>query len=260
MLHNLAARMRSGETLVGTWLYLNDAGVGEIVAGAGFDFVMIDMEHSSTGYQSVRSLLMSIEHHTAPVVRVKGNAPEFISAILDLGPAGVMVPRVQTAEQARRAVQCCKYHPLGQRGFGPIRVSDYGRQMNEFLQQANDCQMLCVQLEHGEALANIEEIVSVPGIDAFIIGQGDLSQSMGHRGEVDNPEVNAAATAAAAVIRQAGIPWGSAFGTLEGLDCYLQHGMSFFTAAPDFQFVRDGAEETLRGAREVLAHHSMRHS
>ncbi len=133
MLYDLAARMRSGETLVGTWLYLNDAGVGEIVAAAGFDFVVIDMEHSPTGYQSLRSLLMSIEHHTAPVVRVKGNAPEFISAILDLGPAGVMVPRVQTAEQARRAVQYCKYHPLGERGFGPIRVSDYGRQLRQLL-------------------------------------------------------------------------------------------------------------------------------
>ncbi len=260
MIHDLAGRMRSGETLVGTWLHLNDAGVGEIVAGAGFDFVMIDMEHSSTGYQSVRSLLMSIEHHTAPVVRVKGNAPEFISAILDLGPAGVMVPRVQTAEQARRAVQCCKYHPLGQRGFGPIRASDYGRQMSEFLQRANDCQMLFVQLEHAEALANIEEIVSVPGIDAFIIGRGDLSQSMGHLGEADHPEVTVAATDAAAVIRQAGIPWGSAFGTFDGLDHYLQHGMSFFTVAADFRFVCDGAEETLRGARELVAHHSTHHS
>jgi len=252
--------MRSGETLVGTWLYLNDAGVGEIVAAAGFDFVVIDMEHSPTGYQSLRSLLMSIEHHTAPVVRVKGNAPEFISAILDLGPAGVMVPRVQTAEQARRAVQYCKYHPLGERGFGPIRVSDYGRQMSEFLQHANDCQMLCVQLEHAEALANIEEIVSVPGIDAFIIGQGDLSQSMGHLGEVGNPEVTAAVTAAATVIRQAGVPWGSAFGTLEGVDYYLQHGMSFFTVAGDFQFVREGAEETLRDAKKLLAHRSTSHS
>ena len=105
MLHELYKPVRQRELLVGTWLYLNDLGVAEIVASAGFDFIVIDMEHSPTGFGDIRSLIVATERHCAPIVRVKDNSPEFISAVLDLGAAGVMVPRVNTAQQAAKAVE-----------------------------------------------------------------------------------------------------------------------------------------------------------
>ena len=137
------------------------------MAGAGFDFIIIDMEHSPTGFGHVRELIMAVERRCAPIVRVKANSPECISAILDLGPAGVMVPRVNTREQAACAVRHAKYHPLGARGFGPYRVSDYTRNLREVLECANQKQMLWVQIEDKEAVENVSQIAAVPGIDAF---------------------------------------------------------------------------------------------
>ena len=252
MLHNLDQRLQSGDTLIGTWLYLNDIGVAEIVAASGFDFVMIDMEHSPTGFDNLRNLIMAVERHTLPVVRVKANSPEFITAILDLGPAAVMVPRINTAAEAAAAVQHAKYAPLGSRGFGPYRVSDYTRNMPDFLAQANAKQLLWVQIEHHEAVKNIEEIVKVEGIDACFIGLGDLSASLGHLGNPGHPEVVEQARHALQVIRDAGLPAGSAFGSGDGLNVWQAAGMSIFTVAADFRFVVHGAGQYLNNAKAVL--------
>lgn len=254
MLHSLDGRVRALEPLMGTWLYLNDVGVAEIVAGAGFDFIIIDMEHSPTGISALRSLIMAVEHRCAPIVRVKANSPEFISAVLDLGPAGVMVPRVNTAEQAAAAVQNAKYYPLGLRGFGPYRVSDYTRNMAEVLSTANKKQMLWVQIEHKDAIKNIDAIVKTPGVDAYFIGPGDLSQSLGHLGETGHPEVVAAMEKALAAIKNAGIPTGSAFGfgNVSQAAVWADKGMTIFTVGADFRFVLSGATETINSMRQTL--------
>lgn len=252
MLHDLADRLRAGQTLIGTWLYLNDVGVAEIVAGVGFDFMMIDMEHSPTGFDNLRSLLMAIEHHCAPMVRVKANSPEFISAILDLGPAGIMVPRVNTAEQARLAVKNAKFHPLGLRGFGPYRVSDYTRNLAEVLSRANDKQMLWIQIEHRDAVSNIEQITEVEGIDALFVGMGDLSQSLGHLGGMAHPETLEKIRRVVDVARRCGLPIGSAFGTDTNLCEWHKAGMRIFTVAADFRFVVNGAHKALARAKAAL--------
>ena len=252
MFHDLSERIRAGETLVGTWLYLADVGVAEVVAGAGYDFVIIDMEHSPTGFANLRNLVMALENRTAPVVRAKQNSPEYISGILDQGPAAVMVPRIQTAQEARLAVQYAKYHPLGMRGQGPYRLSDYGRNEGEVLQQANDKQMLWLQIEHREAVGNLDEIKGIAGIDLLFIGRGDLSQSMGHLGEVDHPEVAKVGKRACQSICEAGLPAGSAFGANADLKPWHDAGMRIFTVSADFQFVIDGANQTLTSARENL--------
>lgn len=252
MFHDLADRVRAGETLIGTWLFLNDIGVAEVVAHAGYDFIMIDMEHSPTGFADLRNLIMAVEHHTAPMVRLKGNSPEFISAILDMGPAGVMVPRVNTAEQARFAVDCAKYQPLGQRGVGPFRLSEYGKNFDEVYAKANEKQMLWVQIEHRDAVANIEEIVTVPGMDLFFIGRGDLSHSLGHLGDPDHPEVFASGMSTLRAICKRGLPAGSAFGPGADLKPWHDAGMRVFTVAADFRFVAVGAEHILNSARDSL--------
>lgn len=252
MFHNLANRVRRGETLVGTWLYLNDVGVAEVVAGAGFDFVIIDMEHSPTGFENLRNLIMALEHHTAPVVRVKQNSPEYISGILDQGPAAVMVPRIRSVDEAKQAVQSAKYHPLGIRGMGPYRLSDYGRKMNEVFEQANEKQMLWIQIEHKDAAADIGQIVKVPGIDLLFIGFGDLSQSLGHLNDVHHPEVDAVAENLCRTIAKAGLPMGSAFADGTNLKPWHDKGIRVLTVAADFQFLASGAATTLSQAKENL--------
>ena len=252
MFHSLSDRVRAGETLIGTWLYLADVGVAEVVAGAGYDFVIIDMEHSPTGFANLRNLIMALEHRTAPVVRAKQNSPEYISGVLDQGPAAVMVPRIRTAEESRTAVELAKYHPLGLRGQGPYRVSDYGRNEHQVLQNANDKQMLWLQVEHRDAVDNLDEIMAIAGIDLLFIGRGDLSQSMGHLGEVDHPDVEAVGKRACQTICQAGLPAGSAFGAKADLKSWHDAGMRIFTVSADFQFVIDGANATLSHAQENL--------
>ena len=251
MLHDLADRVRAGETLIGTWLFTNDIGTAEIIAGAGFDFVAIDMEHGATGFDSVRNMIMAIERHTAPMVRVKGNSPPFITAALDLGAAGVVVPQVNTVDEARLAVKSAKYHPVGERGCGPIRVADYGRN-EQYLDQANAKQMLWVQIEHRDAIESIEQMVRVPGIDAFIIGRGDLSQSLGHLMQSNHPEVTAAAMRVVEATKQAGVPCGSAFSETEEMNPWRDAGMQVFTIQSDQRFLSDRAAQMLAETRALL--------
>lgn len=252
MFHDLAERVRGGETLVGTWLYLSEVGVAEVVAGAGFDFVIIDMEHSPAGAENLRGLIMALEHHTAPVVRVKQNSAEHISGALDQGPAAVMVPRIQSVAEAEQAVQYAKYQPLGIRGIGPYRMSDYGRAMDEVFEQANEKQMLWVQIEHKDAAADIEQIVKVPGIDLLFVGFGDLSQSLGHLNDMHHAEVDAVAEKVCRICGEVGMPTGSAFGGGADLKAWQEKGMRIFTVAADFDFVVRGADVILGQARENL--------
>ena len=252
MFHDLADRVRAGETLVGTWLNLSDVGVAEVIGGAGFDFVIIDMEHSPAGPENLRSLIMALEHHTAPVVRVKQNSAEYISGVLDQGPAAVMVPRIRSVEGAEQAVQYAKYHPRGIRGIGPYRLSDYGRQMDEALEQANEKQMLWIQIEHKDAVADIERIVKVPGIDMLFVGFGDLSQSLGHLNDFHHPEVDAVAEQVCRTVGEAGLSLGSAMAGGANLKRWHDRGMRVFTVSCDFGFVIEGAATALSQARENL--------
>jgi len=251
LLHDLADRVRAGESLIGTWLFANDIGSAEIIAGVGFDFVVIDMEHGATGFDNVRNMIMAIEGHTAPMVRVKGNSPAFITAVLDLGAAGVFVPQVSTVDDARLAVKSAKYHPVGERGCGPIRVSDYGRD-EQYLDHANAKQMLWVQIEHRDAIENIEQIVGVSGIDAFIIGRGDLSQSLGHVMQSNHPEVTAAAMRVVDAAKQAGVPCGSAFADIDEMNPWRDTGMQIFTIQSDQRFLSDRAAQMLAETKALL--------
>ena len=252
MLHDLADRVRAGDKLVGTWLFLNDVGAAEIFAGAGFDFVVIDMEHGATGFDNLRNMIMAIERHTAPMVRVKGNSPSFITSMLDLGAAGVIVPMVNTADEARMAVASAKCHPLGQRGCGPVRVSDYGRNMNRHLEQANDKQMLWVQIEQREAVDNIDQIVRVPGVDMFVLGRGNLSQSLGRLMQPGHPEVAAAAMQALVTIERVSVP-AAAFGEIEEMKPWRDAGVQVVTIQSDQRFLADQAAQALADTRALLA-------
>lgn len=252
MLHELHKRVRAGEVLVGTWLFLGDPGVAEIVATSGYDFVVIDMEHSPTDFGGLRPMLMAVEPHCAAVVRVKANTPAAIAAALDLGAAAIIVPHINSGTEAALAVDAAKYRPLGNRGIGPYRASGYMRDADRFFVEANDKQMVWLQLEHREALENLNEIVRVDGVDAFFIGLADLSQSLGHLGNPQHPEVAEATQAIVETLQRAGRPVGSAFSSPRDAAPWRKAGLTIFTVAADFRFVANGAAETLAAAHEVL--------
>jgi 4-hydroxy-2-oxoheptanedioate aldolase len=167
-----------GEIAYGAWLTLPGAYSAEIVAHAGFDWVCIDMQHGNIDYQVATLMLLALSTtDTMPFVRVPWNEPGIIGKVLDAGAMGVIIPMVNTPDQAREAVSACRYPPLGTRSYGPGRAALYGAP--DYFDNANDRVAVIPMIETKEAVANIDEILAVPGIDAVYVGPSDLSISLG---------------------------------------------------------------------------------
>ena len=181
----------------GSWVTLSHPLIPEIMSHAGFDWLCIDMEHSSIELKDILPLIISIENNRmVPLVRVGENNPNLIKRVMDAGACGVIVPNVNSADEAIAAVNAVKYPPVGTRGVGLYRAQGYGYNFNDYLRWLENESVVIVQIEHIDAVKNIDEIFSVPGIDAFIIGPYDLSSSMGKPGAFDDKDVeNAIKTA-----------------------------------------------------------------
>jgi 2-keto-3-deoxy-L-rhamnonate aldolase RhmA len=182
--------LRRGEPVIGTWMSMSHPSIAEILAMAGYDFVVVETEHTAIDVSEVVGLLIAIENRgSVPLVRLAGIDPIQAKAVLDSGAGGVLVPMVNTRAEAVQAVEMAKYPPLGSRGVGLARAQGYGEDFEEYVTHANDDSLLIVQIEHKDAVANIEEILSVPGIDGTFIGPYDLSMSLGVPGQLDHPDV-----------------------------------------------------------------------
>jgi len=192
--------------LWGLWMGLPDASCAEIVAGAGFDWLLIDSEHAPFELDSTMRHLQAIAPYGVPViVRPEEGRTALLKRILDIGAQTVLVPMCDSAEQAEQLVQAVKYPPQGIRGLGSslARAANWNR-IPGYLQKANDEICLIVQAETVAAMKNLAEIAAVDGVDAIFIGPSDLSASMGHIGNPDHPEVVAAIEQGFQVINDAG--------------------------------------------------------
>lgn len=202
----------------------------EIVGKLGFDWVLIDCEHGSNSPESVELMAMAAElSGVTPIARPWTNSPEAILRVMDRGAMGVQVPHVNTAADARRAVEAVKYHPLGNRGLAVgTRPANFGFRESaaDYVKIANQETLVCVQLEEKEALQNIDEILQVEGVDVFFVGPSDLSQSMGYPGRSDAPEVKDAMDKAFTSIVAAGKTPGSAGNARATLN-YLDKGVRY---------------------------------
>ena len=164
--------------------------IAEIYSQWDYDAIIIDAEHSPLSAADIRDILAAYKAAaTVPLVRVGKNDSLYIQQALDCGAGGVIVPRVESAGQAHAAVKACRYHPLGIRSFPPRRAGNYGHDMQIYLKRANDALLLMLQIETFRAYENFDKIIETEGVDAFFIGQGDLSCSMGHIGKPQHPEV-----------------------------------------------------------------------
>ena len=183
-----------GGTALGGWLFLREPLVAEAAALSGYDYVCVDMQHGLQSYEHAVTMLYAMARTpTTPIVRVPWNDPAIIGRVLDAGAHGVIIPMVNTAEQARAAVAACRYAPLGSRSMGPVGVS--ARAGREGYYGSANAKTLCIPMvETREAVENIDEIVAVPGVDAIYIGPADLSITYGlePRTDQDDPDWNAA--------------------------------------------------------------------
>lgn len=180
------ARWKRGEVTYGTWLSIPNAFSAEIMASQGFDWINIDMQHGLIDYQAAVTMLQAISTTpTIPFVRVPWNEMGIIGKVLDAGAYGVIIPMVNSAEEARAAVAACRYHPLGARSFGPIRAAYYAGP--DYYAHANE-QIACIpMIETQRAVDNLDDILAVPGIDAVYVGPADLSITLGLPPGMDNP-------------------------------------------------------------------------
>ena len=206
--NTLKERLNAGKAVFGVMITFPSAPVVEMLGHLGFDWVLIDNEHGSITVDNSEDLIRAAElSNIAPIVRPVGNRPEIIAPFLDRGAWGVQVPHVNTAEEARAAVDSVKYYPEGHRGiFSRSRPANYGfsGSTGDYVQEANANTLVCLMLEEVEAIENLGELVAVDGVDVFFIGSGDLSQSMGYPGQQTHPEVQEQMEKGVKIIRDAG--------------------------------------------------------
>jgi 4-hydroxy-2-oxoheptanedioate aldolase len=175
---SLKSRWAAGETTLGAWCMIPGAFSAEAVARNGFDWVLVDMQHGAMDYETALAMIRAIDLTPAvPLVRAPWNEPGIIGRLLDAGALGVVIPMIETPEDARRAVEACLYPPSGRRSFGPIRVGM--RDGPAYFATANDRVAVIPMIETAEALASVEAIAAVPGVDALFVGPFDLSIALG---------------------------------------------------------------------------------
>lgn len=187
------SKLKKGQISFGSWIASAHVSVAEILAGAGFDWIAVDMEHSNITLADLPPLFAAIERHGAvPLVRLPENDPSTARRVLDTGAGGVIVPMVNSRKDAERAVESVKYPPEGRRGVGIARAQGYGRRFKAHVKDSNKDILVVVQIEHIDAVRNVEAIFSVPGVDAYMIGPYDMSGSLGIPGQLNHPTVEQA--------------------------------------------------------------------
>lgn len=186
-------KLRAGQPVFGVSVMIPSPQIVEMVAAAGFDWVLLDCEHGTLTLESVELMAMAAEASgITAIARPMSRSAEHILQVLDRGVMGVQVPHVNTAQDAREVIAAVKYHPLGKRSLAAgTRAAQYDAHgtLADYVKAANDATLIAVQLEDREAIENIDELLAVESIDVFFIGPSDLSQSMGHPGNPKAPAV-----------------------------------------------------------------------
>ena len=209
MKNPLKTKLQNNQLTIGSWITLGSTNIAEIMAQAGFEWLTIDMEHSVITIDIAQKLIQVIDGcGVVPLVRVGENNPNLIKRVMDAGAYGVIVPMVNTREQAEAAVNAVKYPPIGTRGVGLARAQGYGFDFDDYAATVNDESVVIIQVEHIDSVNNLEDILSVEGVDGCIIGPYDLSGSLGVPGNFTHPDVLAALERVESVCEKMNVPLG----------------------------------------------------
>ncbi len=257
--NRLSRLIREGKPALGMWVNLCDPGVVQLAALAGYDWVIIDNEHNPLTEAQVQGMLHAVGgYDVQTIVRVRANREEHVKWVLDSGAGGVIIPGARDAADARRAVEICKYHPLGSRGYGPNRASGYWTRGKEYTASANEEILLICQIELASAVAEVDEICRIDGIDGFWIGPTDLAQSLGHLGDAENPEVVAAIDRIIEAANRHGMPWGMPIGSVEACKSHVERGGTIIVLGSDSRMIRQTGSGLVEKARNILDAHGLR--
>lgn len=243
---NVKQKLAGGHVSFGSWLRLGSPAVAEVMARMGFDWLIIEGEHAAADMATVQAILQAMNGtDTVPILRVPWNDPVTVKVALDVGVKGIMFPMVNSRQEAEDAVRACRYPPEGVRGLGPGRATLYGLHRAEYLREANEDLLIYIIIEHDQAVRNVDEIVSVPGIDGAFFGYSDYAASIGLTGQTDHPRVHEARRAVLAATRRAGIAAAYAAGSVEQARQLVEEGFRLVTVSSDAGFIGDGARAAL---------------
>jgi 4-hydroxy-2-oxoheptanedioate aldolase len=237
-------RLKAGEKLVGLWSQFGNGAATEIVVDAGFDWILIDTEHAPLDLAAVADQLRIIQPSaSSAIVRPAWNDAVLFKRILDVGAQTLLIPYVESAEEARHAVTAARYPPLGRRGVATThRANRYGR-ITEYYARAADETCVLVQLETAQAVAVLEEIADVNGVDGVFIGPSDLAASMGYIGQPAHSEPRKLITDACRRAKAVGIPIGILAPVEADAKLFLEIGFSFVAVGSEIGLLRKATDE-----------------
>jgi 4-hydroxy-2-oxoheptanedioate aldolase len=248
----LKQRVAAGEILFGTFVNLGSSLTAEIIGSAGYDWALIDLEHGAGDEREALFQIQALEHTPAvPLVRIESiDRPRF-HRVLDFGAAGIMVPRVDSSEQARKSVACLHYPPVGVRGVAQMnRACEFGKTFNDYLETASQQLLGIVQIESLQAVRCAEGIASVDGVDVLFVGPVDLSHSMGIVGQFEHPKFVDALQTVASAAREAGKAAGILLRSPEEAGRHLAMGYTFLGCGSDGGLLRSAAHSQLVALRD----------
>lgn len=240
---NLKKRLKQGDTLNGCWLNLGSSLTAEIVGLAGFDWVLIDLEHGAGSEKDVLYQLQALAHTpVGAVVRVESAESQRIHRVLDMGAEGIMCPKITNPADARKVVSGLHYPPHGNRGVAKmVRATGFGQQFAEYYQEAQENILGVVQIETVEVLNHLDEVAAIEGVDVLFIGPADLSMELGIFGQFDHPRFKEALQETVNAAQKAGKATGILFFNPDDYQRYHDLGIRLIACGADATFVADGA-------------------
>lgn len=244
----LTQRFDDSNDIVGAWLSIGHPTVAEVTAAQGFDFVLVDTEHTPIGLETVENMSRGVDAadgDTATLVRVPSNDPVRIKRVLDIGVAGVMVPMIETAAEARQVVKATRYPPRGIRGVASGRAAEYGKDFKEYVESADETILTIVQIETQTGLDNAGEIAAVEGIDGVFVGPADLSANLGVFTEWEHDRFVEAMETVIEAGDEAGVPVGTLVVNLDDVEQRVDQGFDYLIVGKDTSHL-SAANETIR--------------
>ena len=242
-------RLKKGDTLIGSLLQMPLPESAEIFVQAGYDWLFVDMEHSPMDARAALNILTAVDSRVPCVVRVPWNDEAYIKKALDIGATGIIVPLVNTVEDARLAVARCKYPPVGIRSVGITRAQRYDLTFDDYMQRANEEIAVIVQIESARGIDEVERIAATPGVDCLYVGPADLAASLGHLGDSRHPDVETAMARVLAAGKQAGVAVGIFASDTAIARQYREAGYRMITLSADVTWLLRATRQALQEVR-----------
>ena len=253
---NFKKQLANHEITFGSWITLSEPATAEILAKSGYDWLVVDMEHSALTYSQAQEIIRVITLcDTTVLVRVMDHNPDSIKKFMDMGAHGIIVPRINQASEAQKAVNAVRYPPVGTRGVGLFRAQRYSLDLDRYKKYNDENSVVIIQIEHIDAINNIDSILKVDGVDGYIIGPYDLSASMGYPGDFDHRDVKEVFDRLKMIIKNSDKPWGYHVVNPNPLKVtrIVKDGYKFIAIGVDFLFFNHACSQTLTAVKKHIA-------